>query len=48
MANRIFALLKDIELRKRFERNALTHFNTNFNIEHTIVKLGEIYKEKSK
>jgi glycosyltransferase involved in cell wall biosynthesis len=48
MANRIFALLQDAELRQSFETNAFSHFNANFNIEQSIHKLESIYKENSK
>lgn len=47
MANRIFALYKNKELLKKFGRNSLTSFNTNFNIEKNIKKIESIYREFS-
>lgn len=44
MANRIFALLEDDNLRKTMELNAIKRFNQEFNIENNIGKLEEIYK----
>lgn len=48
MANRIFALLGDTDMRRSFEINALASYNTNFNIENTIGELENIYKAFSK
>jgi glycosyltransferase involved in cell wall biosynthesis len=48
MANRIFALLEDDILRNTLGENALTHFNTHFNIEENSKKLEAIYKQISK
>jgi glycosyltransferase involved in cell wall biosynthesis len=48
MANRIFALLKDETKRKEMEKNALAHYHEHFNIETSIEKLEDIYKEFSK
>ena len=47
MANRIFALLSDDMKRKEMEKNAITRFNTEFNIENNIEKLENIYKKYS-
>lgn len=47
MANRIFALLNDENLRIKQEKNALARFNEEFNIENNIKKLEVIYKEYS-
>jgi len=47
MANRIFALYKNEELIKKFGRNSLTSFNTNFNIENNILKIESIYRKYS-
>lgn len=44
MANRIFALLSDESLRLMFEKNTMTRFNSDFNIENNIGKLEAIYK----
>ena len=43
MANRIFALLNNEELRQSFEKNALKHFHENFNIKNNIEQLENIY-----
>jgi len=48
MANRIFVLLNDEQLRFRFEKNAKQHFNEHFNIENNIEKLEKIYTDFSK
>ena len=48
MANRIFALLTDEAKRKKMEKNALAHYDGHFNIEASIEKLEDIYKEFSK
>lgn len=48
MANRIFALLDDDELRKTMEANAQSCFNADFNIENNIKKLEDIYHRYAK
>lgn len=48
MANCIFTLLNDDTLRAKFEKNALTYFNENFNIEQNISELEIIYRKFAK
>ncbi|NND62128.1 MAG: glycosyltransferase [Flavobacteriaceae bacterium] len=48
MANRIFALLKDDDLRNKFEQNAQKRFEEHFNIRKNIHALEEIYFKLSK
>ena len=48
MANRIFALYNDSELLKKFEKESLLSFNTNFNIENNIKQLELFYEKYSK
>lgn len=48
MASRIFAILSDDALRETLEKNALKHFNENFNIDNNIDKLEQIYLSYAK